>query len=225
MLMQLIPSLVIYQGLAYHTVGHQISSYVGDPLNIVKILSEYQVDEVAVVIKDASSLDVLKSVAKFCQRPLSLSGVGKNYDLIYESLKSGVDRIAINFENFDIEELLTLHNTFGKSTLIGNFNLPDNYKADELLQPSMEIFFDCFSEVIVHDVSRSGTQTGLDPLLIKIVNKLNERGSCKFSIEGGFNGNTENLGTKSSVYYSSKYIFKSKNIEHNNIMINPMVQI
>ena len=220
---RLIPSLVVQDSGAFYTRAHQTVKYVGDATNIVKLLSDYGVDEIAIVVKDSRSLPLLEKIAKYSQRPLSISGLGNKLEYIQRLLEAGFDRIGVTIDRTDVDTLEMLVARFGRSSLIGNFNfysIPD----PKIISTKLEaLAADCFSEVIIHDVSRSGSQKGFSETLVRALNDAWRKKRVRLSIEGGFDGLLPALEYSAGVYYSAKYIFKSDSEALTNIMINPVL--
>ncbi len=221
--MYLIPAVVISNDLAFHTINHKINKYVGDPVNILKILSDYEVNEIAVVVKDLNSIRCVQAATPFLQRPISVTGPITEYRIIDKLISCGVDRVGIKYSKTDIQLFERLSVYYGRSTLIANvdiFNIDEinDDLSDEIISLSENV-----GEVIIHDVGSSGQQCGLNEKLLKFVNKLTDRIDIRVSVEGGFINEAKTLNNKSAIYYSTSYIYTDKRpMDFNNIMIRPL---
>lgn len=221
--MYLIPSLVIRKNLAFHTINHEINKYVGDPVNILKILSDFEVNEISIVLKDLDSILSVEAATPFLQRPVSVTGPIADHSIMDRLISCGVDRIGLKYcrSKKQLFNLFSIH--YGRSTLVANI---DCRTPDEL---NHEMFQEIISlsenvgEVIIHDISRSGLQSGLNDKIVKFVNKLSNFVDIRVSLEGGFKKEVGNLDTCSAIYYSTSFIFTDKNsMDFNNIMIRPL---
>ena len=219
--MNLIPSLVVWRGGAYHTVNHKIRQYLGDPVNIMKILSDYQVNEIAVVVKDSESVQIIQSAVQFIQRPISITGLNLDIDLFNGLIRSGVDRIGLNCSKIDIADLKNLCSEFGQSTLIANIDVNKMSDLNLEFKEYLLAISDFVGETILHDIATSGTQSGLNSKLIEFINLLTSVSNIRISVEGGFNGHTFDLNEYSAVYYSTNYIYKRSQGKRCDIIINP----
>lgn len=220
--MHLIPSIVIFEGIAYHTVQHQIKTYLGDPMNIMKILSDYEVNEIAIVVKDQLSLKTVKLAVPFIQRPVSVTGCTPEILLENNLISFGVDRVGISMNTASKAQFETLHKCLGRSTLIANVNIYSDTDLNVKMHDALVKISKFVSEIIIHDIFRSGSQLGLRRELINFINVLNSDVDIRVSAEGGFDGNSFGLNDFSAIYYSTGYIFTKKQVPKCNILINPL---
>jgi len=84
------------------TVKFKDSTYIGDPINAIKIFNEKEVDELIFLDIDASKekkeppFNLLKNIASECFMPLCYGGGISSIDQISEIIKCGVEKVSIN---------------------------------------------------------------------------------------------------------------------------------
>ena len=77
---RIIPSLLIDDGLLYKTVNFSRPTYIGDPLNAVRIFNEKKVDELIVLDIGATKqrrepdYKLIEAMASVCRMPLCYGG-------------------------------------------------------------------------------------------------------------------------------------------------------
>src|SRR3990167_6133749 len=99
---RVIPVLLLHSGGLVKTVKYKNPVYVGDPLNAVKIFSEKEVDEIAVLDIDASKkknppeLSRIKDIAGECFMPFAYGGGITSVEQIKTILNLGAEKIIVN---------------------------------------------------------------------------------------------------------------------------------
>ncbi|MDA8808827.1 hypothetical protein N9N36_02540 [Gammaproteobacteria bacterium] len=214
-MLRFIPSVVINDSLAYHTINHKLNKYVGDPFNIVKILSDLNVDEISIIVKDSIAANLLQNIAKYSRVPISI--VTSDFAAVNSSLfRAGFDRVGVKYckkNEIFISEIVAL---YGSSSIIltVDINQPNNDLAAFLTKIR-------FSEIIFYNKKVSGRLCGPDMELITgMINRYQKYGS-PIGYEGGTTERFKLIGL-SSVYYASKYIFSHDDSCGSSIMINPI---
>ena len=77
---RIIPCLLVKNGGLIKTVKFTNSKYVGDPINVVKIFNEKEVDEIIVLDTDATAKNdepdyvMIQNLAAECRMPLCYGG-------------------------------------------------------------------------------------------------------------------------------------------------------
>lgn len=129
-------------------------TYIGDPINAVKIYNEKEVDELMFLDITASkekrgpNFTYLKDIASECFIPLSYGGGITGLDEIRKLLRIGIEKVCLNSVNFVQPKLLTdAAKAFGSSTIVG----------------SMDVKMNLFRKVRVYH-SAAGKMTKLEPL-------------------------------------------------------------
>jgi len=99
---RVMPCLLVDNGRLVKTVNFKNPSYVGDPVNAIKIYNEKEVDELILLDIAATSegrepsFDLLSDVADECFMPLTYGGAIRELDDINQIFNLGIEKVAIN---------------------------------------------------------------------------------------------------------------------------------
>lgn len=168
--------------------------------------------------------ELVKNTAKNIHIPLTVSGGVRSLGDIYNLLKNGADRVAINtaaFKNINI--IKEAVKEFGSSTIISNLDIGlmnkkyylftenGKNKNDKVITDWIKRIEDFgVSEFVVNTIHRDGTFNGFDKELIEFLDK-----KIKISyVFGGGISNKENI-LKLSNYNNIKGIMLSSLLHYN----------
>ena len=196
----LIPTVVVWQGSVWFCSKHKPIKYLGDPLNVVKILSDFGVDEIAIMNLDEGISDVIYEMPKYVTRPLSITGGISSFDNAKKLIGSGFDRLG--FTDPHIVESPVFEKVFGyfgTSTLVINVRTSPKVMRDVASQIIRQY---PASEYVFHDVEQAGTLKGLRPNFQTLALECT---GVNIAVSGGYNGGAAPKMTR--VYYSSKSVF------------------
>jgi imidazole glycerol-phosphate synthase subunit HisF len=122
---RVIPCLLLRNNGLVKTVKFKNSTYIGDPINAVKIFNEKEVDELIFLDIDASvekkqpPFNLLRNIAGECFMPLCYGGGISNINQISEILKCGVEKVSINTCAVKNPEFIKeAADIFGSSTIV-----------------------------------------------------------------------------------------------------------
>ena len=96
------PCLMVKNGGLVKTINFGNPKYVGDPINVVKIFNEKEVDEIIVVDIDASvqqhepDYTLIRNLAAECRMPLCYGGGVNTVAQVEEIISLGVEKVAIS---------------------------------------------------------------------------------------------------------------------------------
>jgi cyclase len=99
---RIIPCLLLSGAGLVKTMRFKDPTYIGDPINAVRIFNEKEVDELIFLDIQATQsgrpprLDTLRSIASECFMPLCYGGGVTSLQQIEEILKTGVEKVAVN---------------------------------------------------------------------------------------------------------------------------------
>lgn len=99
---RVIPCLLLQKGGLVKTVRFKSPTYIGDPINAVKIFNDKEVDEllfldIAASVEDrAPNIDYLRSVCSECFMPLAYGGGIKTLEQVKAILAAGVEKVVLN---------------------------------------------------------------------------------------------------------------------------------
>lgn len=113
LLPRIIPCLLVHDRGLVKTRQFADPTYVGDPVNAVRIFNEKQVDELLVVDIDASvcghepNYELIAQLAAECRMPLAYGGGVTRAEQVERIVKLGVEKVAIGAAAIVNPELIT----------------------------------------------------------------------------------------------------------------------
>jgi cyclase len=170
------------------TVTFKNPVYLGDPINIVKIFNDKEVDELiflditATVEKRRPPFKLLSQIASECFMPLGYGGGVRKLEDIREILGLGVEKVAIN--SYAVEDpsfIQKAADLFGsqsivvsidvKKTFLGNYEIwthsgTKRTKMDPVVF-ARQVAEKGAGELMINSIDRDGTMEGYDIELIK----------------------------------------------------------
>ncbi|HUI93301.1 MAG TPA: AglZ/HisF2 family acetamidino modification protein [Chitinivibrionales bacterium] len=185
---RVIPSLLIKNGGLVKTVRFNKATYVGDPINAIKIFNDKEVDELAVIDIEASLLkkppnfNLLDQVSKEAFMPLAYGGGINNLEYVRKILSLGFEKVIIDSYALSNPEFITkAADICGsqsvvvcidmKRDLIGHLQVfdyihkkPKRIAAHEY---AVQVQQRGAGEIILYSVDRDGTYEGYDVKGIK----------------------------------------------------------
>lgn len=195
---RLIPCLLIQNGGLVKTYKFKDPTYLGDPLNAVKIFNEKKADELIVLDIDASvnNLDpnyaLIKKLAGECRMPLCYGGGISKSDQATRLVDMGVEKIAMSSAAIErpnlVEEaarsvgsqsVVVVLDIFRKSNLLGTsyqvkiYNGKVKVNADpfDLLKKFQDLGA---GEIVINSISDDGVMKGYDlDFISKIISFMN----------------------------------------------------
>jgi imidazole glycerol-phosphate synthase subunit HisF len=187
---RIIPILLLKGAGLYKTRKFRNETYIGDPLNAVKILNDKEVDELAFLDIAAArtgkepEFALLKDIAAECFMPLSYGGGVNSAEMVRELIGIGIEKIVVNSAAYTNPVLVpTLAGHFGTSTLIGSIDVRKNWLGKEhvyihggtekIPKAPVEWAKDLegmgVGEILINSIDRDGEMVGYDFDLIKRV--------------------------------------------------------
>jgi imidazole glycerol-phosphate synthase subunit HisF len=192
---RVIPSLLIKNGGLVKTVRFSKATYVGDPINAIKIFNDKEVDELVVIDIEASRLkkppnfNLLDQVSKEAFMPLAYGGGINNLEDVRKILGLGFEKVIIDSYALSNPDFITrAANICGSQSIVicidvkrdifGRLSVydyirkrPQPVAAPEYAAQAQERGA---GEIIVYSVDRDGTFEGYDVKAIKdITGKVN----------------------------------------------------
>ena len=229
---RIIPVLLIQNGGLVKSIKFKNHTYIGDPINAVKIFNEKEVDELVILDISASkdnrkpTIEQISDIAGEAFMPLSYGGGIKDFDTASRIFKMGFEKIVLNSVIFEKPQLVTqLANHFGSQSVIvsidykrdffGRINMYSNggskKQNGDLLGFVKQIESLGAGELLLTSIDQEGTWQGYDLSTLKVVSEAID---IPVIINGGagdmrnFKDAVENgasaLGVGSMVVYQSK---------------------
>lgn len=236
---RVIPCLLIEDGLLVKTKKFKDPTYIGDPINTIKIFNEKEVDEIIILDIAASrkkrepNFELIAQMAGEAFMPVTYGGGVKCVEHVKKLIRSGVEKIIINSDTpcFPrwMSEAISIFGSQAfiggvdvKKTILGKYNIMTHSATKktnlDLHKHITKLASKGFGEIFINSIDKDGTMSGYDLELIKTVVK---NLSVPLMVCGGA-GNIEDLvhGAKSgasALVAGSMFVFYGK---HRAVLIN-----
>jgi len=131
---RVIPVLLLKNKGLVKTIQFKTETYIGDPINAVKIFNDKEVDELIFLDITASkekhlpNFELLEQLATECFMPFSYGGGINDFETAQKLLSIGIEKLIFNSLLFEpIVELRKIITNFGSSTVIGSIDIKKNF--------------------------------------------------------------------------------------------------
>jgi len=178
---RMIPCLLLKGDGLVKTVGFKSPTYVGDPLNAVRIFSAKEADEIifldieATRCKRLANLNMVERIAEESFMPLTVGGGVRRLEDVRQLLKAGCDKVAIGSGAHHHPQLIReAADAFGSQCIVGVIDMRRRWNG------SCEVYTDSGTrrtrkdpvnwaqrleregagELLVNDVNRDGAGQG-----------------------------------------------------------------
>lgn len=183
---RVIPCLLLRERGFYKTLRFKNPRYLGDPLNILRIFNEKEVDEIFVLDISGAPPDIafLKEMASECFMPLGYGGGVRTLGQIASLFEVGFEKVSVNTLAIDNPGLIEkAASCFGSQSIV----LSMDVKRNLLGSPGVVTYcgkkrtgknpveFACemerlgVGEILLNSLDRDGTMQGYDLLLLSSV--------------------------------------------------------
>jgi cyclase len=187
---RVIPCLLLKNEGLVKTVKFKEPKYLGDPINIVRIFNDKEVDELvflditATVENRRPNFDLLGKITSECFMPLGYGGGIRDMDDVKRLLAMGVEKIVLNTSAVENPSLIRAAADYAgsqavvismdvKKTLFGKYEIfTRSGKKGTGLDPvqfAVEMEKQGAGEILVNSIDRDGTMQGYDLELIRRV--------------------------------------------------------
>lgn len=187
---RIIPCLLIRGNGLVKTKKFKDAVYVGDPVNAMRIFSDKEADEIAVLDIDASRLgqeinyELVAEMAGEAFMPMAYGGGIRTLDQVRRLIRSGIEKVVINSVTVDSTAVISAASeVYGrqavvgavdvKRTLLGNYRVVTKSATVEA-KISLEDHVRSLAvagagEIFINSVDRDGMMAGYDLELIRRV--------------------------------------------------------
>ena len=187
---RVIPCLLLKNEGLVKTVKFKDPKYLGDPINIVRIFNDKEVDELiflditATVENRKPNFEMLGKITSECFMPLGYGGGIREMDDVKRLLAMGVEKIVLNASAVENPSLIRLAADYAgsqavvismdvKKTLLGKYEVytRSGRKATGLdpVKFAIEMEKQGAGEIFVNSIDRDGTMLGYDLELVRRV--------------------------------------------------------
>jgi len=187
---RVIPALLLKGDGLVKTVRFDRPTYVGDPLNAVKIFNEKEVDELVFLDITATregrapSITRISEIATECFMPLGYGGGITTVDQIQEILETGVEKVVLNTSAVHDPQLVKeAARRFGSQAIVASIDVRKSWLGRyrvEVRGATEKTGYDPVhlarelerlgaGEILLNSIDREGTFSGYDVPLIRSV--------------------------------------------------------
>jgi len=187
---RVIPCLLLKNDGLVKTLKFSKPKYVGDPINVIRIFNDKEVDELIVLDIDASrdgrdpNYALIESFAGECFMPLCYGGGIRSVQQARQLFKLGIEKVCLQTAALDDLSIVTrIADNFGCQSVVASIDVKKNWlgkyqlyrSADgkKIKQPWLQYLQNIVSagagEVIVNSVDLDGTMAGMNLDLIRRV--------------------------------------------------------
>lgn len=190
---RIIPTLLLKEDALVKTVKFSTSSYIGDPINTVRIFNELEVDELcflditATNEKRLPNFKVLAEIANECFMPLAYGGGLNNFETVHKIFGIGFEKVVVNTAAHTNPGLITQIAThYGNQAVMGSIDVKRNFfgkyevyshsgKSNTKKNPeewAKELERSGAGEILLTSMDREGTWSGFDIELVKRITQV-----------------------------------------------------
>lgn len=232
-LKRIIPCLLLRDEGLVKTVKFKKGTYIGDPINAVKIFNEKEVDELVFLDIDATNKNqdppyaIISDIATECFMPFCYGGGIKTIAQIRKIIASGAEKVAINAAAFLNPKLIQeASQIFGSSTIVVSIDYKKNLFGKQMVyinggrkstkkdpvSYAIEMERLGAGELFLNAIDKDGTMSGYD---IEMLTKVSEAVSIPVVACGG-SGNLKdfslalNEGGASAAAAGSMFVYQGK---------------
>ncbi len=187
-----IPVLLLKEFGLVKTTKFKKPKYLGDPINIIKIFNDKEVDELILLDINATKkntppqYELIAEIASECFMPLCYGGGIRNLDTIKTILSLGVEKIAINSYAIENPQFIGIASEYvGSQTIVVSIDVKKNllgkYEVytkngtqSAKLDPvtfAIQVEELGAGEIFLNSIDRDGTMKGYDVNLISKISR------------------------------------------------------
>ncbi len=230
---RVIPSLLLLDDALVKTTKFKNASYIGDPINTVRIFNELEVDELVFLDIAATNnqrspnLRLLAEIANECFMPLGYGGGLNNFQIVKDIFSIGFEKVVLNSVCYEQPQFITrVAEHYGNQAVVVSVdvkkNIWGNYEVfshsgkrrqkKNLIEWVVELEQLGAGELLLTSIDKEGTWSGFDVNLIKGVT---EAVSIPVIAHGGA-GNIQHIvevvkqGHASAVALGSMVVYQQK---------------
>jgi cyclase len=188
-LRRVIPILLIKGNGLVKTKKFRDPTYIGDPINTVKIFNDKEVDELVVLDIDASrekrgpNFQLIGEMASECFMPMAYGGGISNYAQARQIFDCGIEKVSFNTSGLQQPELISeIAKSYGSQSVIVSMDIQKNFwgkyrvvipggrtSGEDPVTYALQAQERGAGEILLNSVDRDGTYLGYDLPLIQSV--------------------------------------------------------
>ncbi len=208
---RIIPCLLLKGKGLVKGIKFKDHTYVGDPINAIRIFNEKEVDELiflditATAEKRIPPLDLIQTIADQCLMPFVVGGGITTLRQARDIFSRGAEKVCINTATVEHTEVIsTISDTYGVQSVVAVIDYKKNWLGQyhicirngrqtfgkHPVEFAVEMASLGAGEIMLNAIDRDGTQSGYD---IDMIRQVSDAVSVPVIACGGA-GNKEDLG-------------------------------
>ncbi len=230
---RVIPVLLLRDDALVKTVRFDNPSYIGDPVNTVRIFNELEVDELvflditATNENRAPNLGILREIADECFMPLGYGGGLNSFEVVQSIFEIGFEKVILNSVMHSRPNFVSqVADHYGNQAVVASIDVKKNFwgnyevwtnsgKVNTKKNPvdwAIELERLGAGEILITSIDREGTWSGYD---IQLTQKIADSVNIPVIAHGGA-GKLEHIkeivneGKASSVALGSMVVYQQK---------------
>lgn len=228
---RVIPCLLLQDRGLVKTVKFKNPKYLGDPINIVRIFNDKEVDELVFLDIKATpenrppAFDQLRNITSECFMPLGYGGGIKSMEDVRQLLSIGIEKIILNTSSVENPALIrAVADHAGSSSVVISIDVKKNIAGKyevhthcgrkgtglDPVKHAVEVEKLGAGEILINSIDRDGMMEGYD---LELVRRVSEAVGIPVVACGGA-GNTRHLrdaiklGGASAAAAGSMFVFQ-----------------
>ncbi len=200
---RVIPVLLLRDDALVKTVRFDNPSYIGDPVNTVRIFNELEVDELvflditATNENRAPNLGILREIADECFMPLGYGGGLNSFEVVQSIFEIGFEKVILNSVMHSRPNFVSqVADHYGNQAVVGSIDVKKNFwgnyevwtnsgKVNTKKNPvdwAIELERLGVGEILITSIDREGTWKGFD---IQLTNSISKAVNLPIIAHGG----------------------------------------
>lgn len=185
---RIIPVLLLHKGGLYKTKQFKKPSYVGDPINAVRIFNEKQVDELMILDIDCSvnnsepNYELIEEIASEAFMPVAYGGGVNSLEIAKKLFGLGIEKVVLNtILQHNITLIQQIGDIYGAQAVVACIDFKKNLfgktntyfksgstKADQSI-PQLAKLYEAAGagELLLNDIDREGSYSGYNLTMLK----------------------------------------------------------
>jgi imidazole glycerol-phosphate synthase subunit HisF len=189
---RLMPCLLMSNGALVKTVRFKDITYVGDPVNAVRIFNQKEVDELIVLDIHATTqsrgidFETIEKIVSECFMPICYGGGVKSIDQMRTLFALGIEKISLGAAAFEQTDLIRrAADEFGAQAVVVTLDVKRNFLGrssvrlrngtvdtkQSPVEAARRVAGEGAGELLLYSIDREGTWSGFDLALISEVSK------------------------------------------------------
>ena len=185
---RIIPVLLLHKGGLYKTKQFKKPSYVGDPINAVRIFNEKQVDELMILDIDCSvnnsapNYELIEEIASEAFMPVAYGGGVNSLEIAKKLFGLGIEKVVLNtILQHNTTLIQQIGDTYGAQAVVACIDFKKNLfgktnayfksgstKADQSIPQLAKVYEAAGAgELLLNDIDREGSYSGYNLTMLK----------------------------------------------------------